>query len=988
MADRYQLADGIKLHVRNRITSSDAKRQTRTAREIIKRLHDRPGLILADEVGMGKTFVALAVAVSIAVMDARRRPVVIMVPPSLKEKWPNDFDLFHARCLSKKLQKKISYGRAERAVEFLKLLDDPIDRRKSILFVTHGAMSRGLSDKWMKLALIYQAVKHRWHGEELRKDLSRVLGDLLQMKWAEKKGQQIWIDLLHTPPSEWLRVLHRYGIDPEHDADPTTDDDPVPDAILKILPTLNTDDVYEELRRIPRRKTKYYEARLRATRRSINDHLRPLWEECLKHLSLKLPLLILDEAHHLKNPYTRLASLFHIPDAEADADEVSKGPLGGVFERMLFLTATPFQLGHAELCSVLERFEGIAWKRRGAPPSGLDGFRKTVRRLRDALDAAQTSAVALDSAWGLLRAEDLLPVVENKEDATGDPAEDVGDVESWWNSRNERTDLTPHARTVINRYDTTLTRMRAAERLLKPWVIRHLKPRHLPEKPDHDRRVRRNGDAILDYQESPDEERRDSEQKCKEKDQLEDQQSGGKGIDTGIAGIPVSENALLPFLLAARATSCAPDSRPVYAEGLSSSYEAFLHTRRRHREESETDARGIMDVEDDDIESYAVTDATRWYLDNLEELVPRGDAESSLSHPKISATVQRVLTIWEQREKCLVFCHFIATGKTLRQRISEAIEQRTWERAAEGLDCSYEEAAEEIEKLGKRFFDVDSPIREACNEATVELLRGFKSLREFQPQILDVVRRYVRTPTFLTRYFSLQGGRLTRESMTEALEEPDHSGLTLKQLLHDFFVFLENRHTRDERARYIQAVNSIQTGRIRGKDVMSIFSSEELAAESSDTLMPNVRLVNGSTLQTTRQRLMLTFNTPFYPEVLIASSVMAEGVDLHLNCRYVIHHDLCWNPSTLEQRTGRIDRIGAKVEQCGEPIHVFLPFISETQDEKMYRVVMDRERWFNVVMGEKYRVDAKTTEKLASRIPFPRSAAEELAFRLEVVKQR
>ena len=148
--------------------------------------------------------------------------------------------------------------------------------------------------------------------------------------------------------------------------------------------------------------------------------------------------------------------------------------------------------------------------------------------------------------------------------------------------------------------------------------------------------------------------------------------------------------------------------------------------------------------------------------------------------------------------------------------------------------------------------------------------------------------------------------------------------------------------------------------------------------------MPNVRLVNGSTKPETRQRLMLTFNTPFYPEILVASSVMAEGVDLHLNCRYVIHHDLCWNPSTLEQRTGRIDRIGAKSECCGMPIYVYLPYVSETQDEKQFRVVMDRERWFRVVMGEKYKIDLKTTDKLAERIPFPESAALALAFRLEI----
>ena len=49
----------------------------------------------------------------------------------------------------------------------------------------------------------------------------------------------------------------------------------------------------------------------------------------------------------------------------------------------------------------------------------------------------------------------------------------------------------------------------------------------------------------------------------------------------------------------------------------------------------------------------------------------------------------------------------------------------------------------------------------------------------------------------------------------------------------------------------------------------------------------------------------------------------------------------------------------------------------------MYRVVMDCERWFNVVMGEKYSIDAAATEKLANIVPFPIAAAVELAFSLE-----
>ena len=59
---------------------------------------------------------------------------------------------------------------------------------------------------------------------------------------------------------------------------------------------------------------------------------------------------------------------------------------------------------------------------------------------------------------------------------------------------------------------------------------------------------------------------------------------------------------------------------------------------------------------------------------------------------------------------------------------------------------------------------------------------------------------------------------------------------------------------------------------------------------------------------------MLAFNSPLFPEVLVSSAVLSEGVDLHRFCRHVIHHDLCWNPSTLEQRTGRLDRIRCKAE--------------------------------------------------------------------------
>jgi hypothetical protein len=53
----------------DRVSDADADRQQQTAVEILRRLADQPGLVLADEVGMGKTCVLEQVA-------ARRRAVI------------------------------------------------------------------------------------------------------------------------------------------------------------------------------------------------------------------------------------------------------------------------------------------------------------------------------------------------------------------------------------------------------------------------------------------------------------------------------------------------------------------------------------------------------------------------------------------------------------------------------------------------------------------------------------------------------------------------------------------------------------------------------------------------------------------------------------------------------------------------------------------------------------------------------------------------
>ncbi len=212
------------------------------------------------------------------------------------------------------------------------------------------------------------------------------------------------------------------------------------------------------------------------------------------------------------------------------------------------------------------------------------------------------------------------------------------------------------------------------------------------------------------------------------------------------------------------------------------------------------------------------------------------------------------------------------------------------------------------------------------------------------------------------------------------LERPDMSGSTLADRVRAFAAALDQR-VELERAELLGALGGIQTGGI-GSTADDYDPSER--AHHREVLLPNVRLANGGVRQETRRRLMLAFNTPFFPEVLVASSVMAEGVDLHQDCRYVIHHDLDWNPSTLEQRTGRVDRIGSKAEASHQPVVIYEPYLGGTHDEKMFRVVKDRERWFGVVMGEAPDSGERATEQQAVRVPLPFALAETLTMDLSL----
>jgi superfamily II DNA or RNA helicase len=49
--------------------------------------------------------------------------------------------------------------------------------------------------------------------------------------------------------------------------------------------------------------------------------------------------------------------------------------------------------------------------------------------------------------------------------------------------------------------------------------------------------------------------------------------------------------------------------------------------------------------------------------------------------------------------------------------------------------------------------------------------------------------------------------------------------------------------------------------------------------------------------------------------ILLATDAASEGIDLQRNCSKLIHYEICWNPSRMEQRNGRLDRHGQRAKE-------------------------------------------------------------------------
>ncbi len=125
-----------------------------------------------------------------------------------------------------------------------------------------------------------------------------------------------------------------------------------------------------------------------------------------------------------------------------------------------------------------------------------------------------------------------------------------------------------------------------------------------------------------------------------------------------------------------------------------------------------------------------------------------------------------------------------------------------------------------------------------------------------------------------------------------------------------------------------------------------IATLEYLRSRLSQNGIPSA-VIHGGTSSDVRWQEIERFSDPKGPRVLLSSEVGSEGIDLQF-CHIIVNYDVPWNPMRLEQRIGRIDRIG----QESKKLTIVNFKVANTVEERLYECLHEKLAIFERSLGD------------------------------------
>ncbi|MBW3565421.1 MAG: DEAD/DEAH box helicase family protein [Acidobacteria bacterium] len=129
----------------------------------------------------------------------------------------------------------------------------------------------------------------------------------------------------------------------------------------------------------------------------------------------------------------------------------------------------------------------------------------------------------------------------------------------------------------------------------------------------------------------------------------------------------------------------------------------------------------------------------------------------------------------------------------------------------------------------------------------------------------------------------------------------------------------------------------------------------------------------GGMFGSVNQTMVRQFRLPGYPFVLISTDLLQEGEDLHPFCSSVYHYGISWMPSSMEQRIGRIDRVSSQTErrltvldrkpEGEELLQVYFPHLLDSVERLQVNRVLERMESFIELMHQSLASNEERDER-------------------------
>ncbi len=151
-------------------------------------------------------------------------------------------------------------------------------------------------------------------------------------------------------------------------------------------------------------------------------------------------------------------------------------------------------------------------------------------------------------------------------------------------------------------------------------------------------------------------------------------------------------------------------------------------------------------------------------------------------------------------------------------------------------------------------------------------------------------------------------------------------------------------------AKFDKLLEIINECRTKGNGKVIVFvgfkNTQRYLAERLNVEGIQYRFINGDEREG-RASAVEEFKTIEEIQVLLSTEVGSEGLDMQF-CDTIVNYDLPWNPMVVEQRIGRIDRIG----QQSKIIHIYSLLVKGSIQEKIHSRLLSRIEDFRRTIGD------------------------------------